>query len=285
MALVVIVGPTASGKTSASLDIAEEMGAFIVSADSRSIYKEMNIGTAKPSLEERRGIPHWGFDLVSPGDRFSVAGFKAGAESIIKPRQEKGEHSVMVGGTGLYIDSVVLDYTFPKDRGLFSPYEVEQMNKVELLKYYKKYNIDLPKDYQNLRRLQSGLLRDFSQSKRRSEPIENTIVVGISTDRDILKDRIRGRINEMFSLGVVEETIYVMNKYSIDDAKLPGNVYPIIARYIKNELNLEEAKQQIYTADWRLAKRQHTWFNRSKFIKWLPASEVTGFVRGEIKDL
>lgn len=282
MTLIAIVGPTASGKTSASIDVAKDLEAVVISADSRSIYRDMNIGTAKPTLEERQGVYHWGFDLVDPGERYSVSEFKSAAEGIILPRQAAGQHTVMVGGTGLYIDSVVLDYSFPKDRGLFTQSQVERMSKEKLLAYYKKYNISLPSDWQNVRRLQAGLLRDFSQSQRRSTPITDSVVVGISTDREILKQRIKNRVELMFRDGVVEETSNIMSKYYLDGSDLPGNVYPIVAEYIKGSINIDEAKERMYRSDWQLARRQMTWFKRNKFIHWMPSSEVWEFVQGRV---
>ncbi len=282
MTLIAIVGPTASGKTSASIDVAKDLEAVVISADSRSIYRDMNIGTAKPTLEERQGVYHWGFDLVDPGERYSVSEFKSAAEGIILPRQDAGQHTVMVGGTGLYVDSVVFDYSFPKDRGLFTQSQVERMSKEKLLAYYKKYNISLPSDWQNVRRLQAGLLRDFSQSQRRSTPITDSVVVGISTDREILKQRIKNRVELMFRDGVVEETSNIMSKYYLDGSDLPGNVYPIVAEYIKGSINIDEAKERMYRSDWQLARRQMTWFKRNKFIHWMPSSEVREFVQGRV---
>lgn len=282
MTLIALVGPTASGKTSASIDVAKDLEAVVISADSRSIYRDMNIGTAKPTLEERQGVYHWGFDLVDPRERYSVSEFKSAAEGIILPRQAAGQHTVMVGGTGLYVDSVVFDYSFPKDRGLFTQSQVEQMSKDELLGYYKKYNINLPGDWQNVRRLQAGLLRDFSQSQRRSTPITDSVVVGISTDREILKQRIKNRVELMFRDGVVEETSNIMSKYYLDGSDLPGNVYPIVAEYIKGSINIDEAKERMYRSDWQLARRQMTWFKRNKFIHWMPSSEVREFVQGRV---
>lgn len=282
MTLIALVGPTASGKTSASIDVAKDLEAVVISADSRSIYRDMNIGTAKPTLEERQGVYHWGFDLVDPRERYSVSEFKSAAEGIILPRQAAGQHTVMVGGTGLYVDSVVFDYSFPKDRGLFTQSQVEQMSKDELLGYYKKYNINLPGDWQNVRRLQAGLLRDFSQSQRRSTPITDSVVVGISTDREILKQRIKNRVELMFRDGVVEETSNIMSKYYLDGSDLPGNVYPIVAEYIKGSINIDEAKERMYRSDWQLARRQMTWLKRNKFIHWMPSSEVREFVQGRV---
>lgn len=110
--VVVIVGPTASGKTSVSIEIAKALNGEIISADSRAIYKGMDLGTAKPSVEEQAGVPHWGIDLVEPGERFTVADFKAYAEQKIAEIRERGKLPMVVGGTGLYVDALVYDYQF-----------------------------------------------------------------------------------------------------------------------------------------------------------------------------
>jgi len=109
---VVIVGPTASGKTSAGVELAKLIGGEVISADSRAIYRGMDIGTAKPSMEEREGIPHWGIDLVDPDERFSAADFKEYVESRIAEIQDRGKWPIVVGGTGLYVDAVVFNYQF-----------------------------------------------------------------------------------------------------------------------------------------------------------------------------
>jgi len=113
--VIVIVGPTASGKTGVSIEIAKEIGGEVISADSRAIYKGMDIGTAKPSLEEQDGVPHWGIDLVEPGERFTVADFKKYAEGKIEEIQARGKIPMVVGGTGLYTDALVYDYNFTQD--------------------------------------------------------------------------------------------------------------------------------------------------------------------------
>jgi len=113
--VIVIVGPTASGKTGVSIEIAKEIGGEVISADSRAIYKGMDIGTAKPSLEEQDGVPHWGIDLVEPGERFTVADFKRYAEEKIKEIQARGKVPMVVGGTGLYTDALVYNYNFTQD--------------------------------------------------------------------------------------------------------------------------------------------------------------------------
>ena len=112
MPILVILGPTGSGKTGVSIELAKALNGEIVSADSRAIYKGMDIGTAKPSIEERQGVPHYGLDLVEPGERFTVADWKSYAESKIKNIEARGKTPIIVGGTGLYIDALIYDYHF-----------------------------------------------------------------------------------------------------------------------------------------------------------------------------
>lgn len=119
--VIVILGPTGSGKTSVSIKIAKEIGGEIISADSRAIYKYMDIGTAKPSLAEQDGVPHFGFDLVEPGERFTVADWKAYAEQKIAEIQARGRVPMIVGGTGLYIDSLIYDYQFGSKKTNLAP--------------------------------------------------------------------------------------------------------------------------------------------------------------------
>ena len=285
MALVAIVGPTASGKTAVSIAVAKSLDATIISADSRSIYRGMDIGPAKPTLEERAGVEHWGFDLIDPGQRFSVADFKLGAEDIIEARQGSGRHTVMVGGTGLYVDSVVLDYTFPADRGIFTRQQVEAMSLKELLHSYDKHNIIRPVDQLNRRRLQAGLLRDSSMSSRRSSPVDYALVVGIITDREVLRGRIAARIEQMFDQGIVDEFITITRSTGIDGHLLPGNIYPVVALMLDGVISVSEAKERMFKADWSLARRQMTWLRRNKFIHWVSASEAHDFAIERVADL
>lgn len=272
--LVVIVGPTASGKTSLSIALAKEFGGEVICADSRTIYKHMDIGTAKPSLEERQGIPHWGIDLVEPGERFTAADFKWYTLAKIDEIRERGHVPFLVGGTGLYVDSIIFDYQFGADRDELRRKELDAMSLDELYDYCKENNINLPENKQNKRYVIRAIEQKSINTTRRNELIENCTVVGIATERDVLRQRIADRTEQLFANGVVEEATLLGKKYGWDNEAMTGNIYRLARLYLRGEFDLEEYKEKFTTADWQLAKRQLTWFRRNSFIKWGSLTEV-----------
>jgi tRNA dimethylallyltransferase len=272
--LIVIVGPTASGKTSLAIELAEQYGGEIICADSRTIYKDMDIGTAKPTAEERLRVPHWGLDLVEPGERFSAADFKQYALQKIEDIRGRGHVPFLVGGTGLYIDSVVLDYEFGQAANPEQRRELELMSLNELYEYCTKNNILLPENHKNKRYVIRAIEQKNINTKRRTAPIENSYVVGIATERDVLRTRIERRSEQLFEDGVVEEAKALGKKYGWASEAMTGNIYPLCRQYLEGSLTLEEVKYKFTTLDWRLAKRQLTWLRRHEFINWLPLTEA-----------
>ncbi len=151
--LLVIVGPTASGKSELALNIAKKYNGEIIAADSRTVYRDMNIGTAKPSLDDQKALLHWGLDLVNPGQRFTAADFKQYAEAKIVDIQKRGKLPLLVGGTGLYIDSVLFDFGFLADFDPKLRKELEQLSVQDLQKIIKQRGYTMPTNYQNKRYL------------------------------------------------------------------------------------------------------------------------------------
>lgn len=276
--LVVIAGPTASGKTSLAIELAKQFSGEIICADSRTIYKGMDIGTAKPTKEEQARVPHWGLDLVEPNERFTVADFKQYADIKIEEVRSRGHIPFLVGGTGLYIDAVIFDYQFgpPADPDRRSVYE--SMSLDELHQYCKENNIMLPENDQNKRYVIRAIEQKSINTKRRSEPIENTIIVGIATNREILRTRISDRAEQIFDDTVVDEATMLGKKYGWDGEAMTGNIYPLIHSYLENELSIEEMKEKFTTLDWRLAKRQLTWLRRNPYIHWGELNEVRQYL-------
>lgn len=277
--LIVVVGPTASGKTSLSIELAEQYGGEIICADSRTIYKGMDIGTAKPTAEERSRVPHWGLDLVEPGERFTAADFKEYALNKIKEIRSRGHVPFLVGGTGLYVDAVIFDYQFGQDanselRAGFQNWSIE-----ELQQYCVENNIDLPENSKNKRYLIRAIEQHGVNAKRSVTPISTSIIVGISTDRDVLRTRINTRSEQLFEDGVVEEAIKLGKKYGWDSEAMTGNIYPLVHLYLEGELNLDDVKEKFTTSDWRLAKRQLTWLKRNKHIKWFDLKEAKLYIQ------
>ena len=273
--LIVIAGPTASGKTALAVRLAERFGGEIICADSRTIYTGMDIGTAKPTCDERANVPHWGLDLVEPGGRFTVADFKAYAEQKIAEIRERGNVPFLVGGTGLYIDAIVFDFAFAGEANEVLREQLEQMNVQELQKYCENNNIKLPENDHNKRYLIRAIERKNVTVKRRETPIDNTIVVGITTNRETLRTRIALRSEQLFANNVVEEATILSKKYSWDSEAMTGNVYPLVRKYIAGELDETGLRREFEISDWRLAKRQMTWLRRNPYIMWgtLEASE------------
>jgi len=283
--LVVIVGPTASGKTALAVHLAERFGGEIICADSRTVYKYMDIGTAKPTDEEQQRVPHWGLDLVEPGQPFSVADFKKYAVAKIKEIRGRGRIPFLVGGTGLYIDAILFDYKFEAvpDRSLRE--RLSSLSLEELHKYCIENNIPLPENDKNRRYVIRAIEREGRPKQRRDKPIDISIIVGISSSKEELRTRIAHRAEQIFDSNVVEEATLLGKKYGWENEAMTGNIYPLVAAYLDGQLTREEMKERFATLDWRLAKRQLTWFRRNPYIKWLSLSEAKKYLEAELASL
>ena len=273
--LIVIAGPTASGKTALAIRLATQFGGEIICADSRTIYKGMDVGTAKPAAEEQAGVPHWGLDLVEPGERFTAADFKAYAEQKITEIRERGHVPFLVGGTGLYIDSVVFDFQFATAPDESFRQRLNGMSVDELQNYRKENNILLPENKNNKRYLVRTIERKSVSVMRRDMPIDMTHVVGIATINDMLRTRIEHRSEQLFTNNVVEEATLLGEKYGWESEAMTGNIYPLVHEYLCGAIDEAELKRRSVVSDWRLAKRQMTWLRRNEHMMWAdgPAAE------------
>lgn len=276
--LVAIYGPTASGKTSLAIDLAKRHKGEIICADSRTVYKGMDIGTAKPSLEEQAGVPHWGLDLVEPGEEFSAADFKRYADKKIAEIRARGHVPFLVGGTGLYMDAVVFNFGFGGKADVELRRRLEKMSIEELQEYCIQNNITLPENIKNKRYLIRAIERSSDSVSRQAEPISTSIIVGIATEKEILRHRIEDRTEQIFNDDVVKEATLLGKKYGWESEAMTGNIYPLIHQYLEGSLTLDEAKEKFTTLDWRLAKRQLTWLRRNTHIKWLNLTEAKDYL-------
>lgn len=276
--LVVITGPTASGKTGLAIELARQFRGEIICADSRTIYKGMDIGTAKPSKEEQAIVPHWGLDLVEPGDYFSVADFKAYADQKISEIRGRGHVPFLVGGTGLYIDAVLFDYSFGPPADIDLRVRLENMSLEELHKYCTESNIPLPENDKNKRYVIRAIEQKDVSTTRSSSPIEDSVVVGIATYKEVLRQRIGARTEQLFNNGVVEEATILGKKYGWKSEAMSANIYRLIHSYLEHELSLEEIKEKNTTLDRQLAKRQLTWLRRNPHMKWLELDEARRYL-------
>ena len=283
--LVVITGPTASGKTALAIDLAKQFGGEIICADSRTIYKGMDIGTAKPSVAEQAEVPHFGLDLVEPGQRFTAADFKAYALRKIAEIRARGHVPFLVGGTGLYVDAVIFDFQFGAPAGEIERQKLEKLSIEQLHEYCYKNNIELPENAQNKRYVIRAIERKSISAKRRERPMENCIIVGIATEKEILRARIKERAEQLFENGVVEEATLLGKKYGWNSEAMTGNVYPLVHSYLENELSYEEMKEKFTTLDWRLAKRQLTWLKRNQYIHWGGVAELHNYLSQKLANI
>lgn len=276
--LIVIVGPTASGKTALAISLAQKFNGEIICADSRTVYTGMDIGTAKPTPAERALVPHWGLDLVEPGQAFSAAIFQRYAQDKIVEIRALGKLPLLVGGTGLYIDAVVFNYEFGPPANYPQRETLQKMSVDELHNYCKKSNIPLPENVRNKRYLVRSIEQKSINNKRRDTPLPNSIIVGITTRREQLQARMRQRAEHLFDDTVVDEATILGKKYGWGSEAMTGNIYPLIRQYLEGELTFDEMKTRFVTSDWRLAKRQLTWFRRNPFIHWGSLQETEEYI-------
>lgn len=281
--LIVIVGPTASGKTSLAIDLAACYGGEIICADSRTVYKGMDIGTAKPTLEEQSKVPHWGIDLIDPGQRFTAADFKQYARTKIDEIRARGHVPFIVGGTGLYVDGLLFDYQFSDkyDQDVRSRLETYGIEDLHI--YCNNNNIELPANHKNRRHLIRAIEQKSINNKRNQKLGDNIIVVGLATGRDELRTRIATRVEQMLANDVVGEAIRLGKKYGWDSEAMTANVYKLVKLYLKGVLTDKSLKEKNTTSDWKLAKRQMTWFRRNPHIYWGDVEQIRDYLVGVLE--
>lgn len=275
--LVVIVGETASGKSALAMNIAEQFEGEIICADSRTIYKGMDIGTAKPSAEDQARVPHHLLDVVRPDETFSAADFKRLALAAVKDITARGKLPLLVGGSGLYVDAVLYDFQFRAPANPARREALQQLSIEELQTALLEGDIPLPENARNPRHL----IRTLETGGQRPEHAElrpNTLLIGLKIDREVLKENIIRRVGHMFNAGFMDEVRTLVTKYGSDARALQAPGYKAAAAYLGGDLSLEEAKAQFVHNDLRLAKRQRTWFKRNKSIHWCKTDEVVDLV-------
>lgn len=270
--LVVIVGQTASGKSALAYDLARCFSGEIIAADSRTVYRGMDIGTAKPSKEERQLIPHHLVDVVDPTTSFTVSDFKDLAVKAIADISARAKLPILVGGTGLYVDAVIYDFGFRVAPDAALRKKLEQLSVGELQSQLFERGIDLPNNAQNPRHLIRALETGGEVSVRK--PLrKHTLVIGIEIEADRLKQRIVSRVDQMVENGLVDEVRTLSAKYGWDAPAFLAPGYRAFRPYLENTITLDEAKRQFVQNDMQYAKRQKTWFKRNKSINWISKPE------------
>lgn len=286
--VIVIGGPTASGKTALSIELAKKINGEIVSADSMQIYKEMNIGTAKPEKEEMQGIKHYLIDFVNPNERYSVADYKRDAKKAIREIIQKGKTPIVVGGTGLYIDSLIYEIEYPEieidlnyrdkleqeasEHGLDSLYErakkIDEVATNKISKNDKKRIFRILEIYH-----QTGKTKTELEINSRKEPEFNYKIFAINMDRKILYERIDKRVDIMIEKGLIDEVKNIYKKYEKFPTSMQALGYKEVVDYLEEKVSKEQMIEKIKQESRRYAKRQLTWFRKNKETIWLDSSE------------
>lgn len=277
--MIVILGPTASGKTDLGIKLAKERGGAVISADSRQLYTEMDIGTAKPKLRNScvEGVEHYGFNIRTPDNQITLAEWQRVAFEMIDHVIAKGNTPLLVGGTMLYIDSIVDNYDIPSvepDEKLRAKLERESTKTL----YARLVKRDAAaKEFiesGNRRRIIRALEviratgRPFSQQRKKREPRYNVEMIGVFPSWDVLRERIAKRAEQMMKEGLVEETRRLRERYGKDLPLLETMNYKQAAKVISGEMTEEEAVGEMIKVNMRYARRQMSWWRGQKNIKW-----------------
>lgn len=288
--VIVICGPTASGKTSLSISLAKKINGEIVSCDSMQIYKEMDIGSAKPTVEEMQEIKHYLVDFVSPEKRYSVSEYKEDASKAIEEIINKGKTPIIVGGTGLYLNSLIYNIQY-------NEMEVDLNYRRELEKEAEEYGLEVlynrakeidpeamekvsANDKKRITRVleiynATGRNKTELEKKSRKEVPYNYLIFGINMERSILYDRINKRVDIMLEQGLIEEVKNLINKYSNMPTAMQGFGYKEVKEFLDGNISKEEMIEKIKMETRRYAKRQITWFKRIENIIWLDGLNKT----------
>ena len=288
--VIVICGPTASGKTALSIQLAQKINGEIISSDSMQIYKNMNIGTAKPDKQEMQGIKHYLLDFVEPNQRYSVADYKKDAENAIEDILQKGKVPIIVGGTGLYVDSLIYGIEYPNiefDENYRKKLE-KRAEKEGLEKLYEEARKIDPQAMEKISRNdQKRILRVLeiynatgkTKTEQEIESRKNEVkyeyrVFAINMDREKLYDRINKRVDIMIQKGLIEEVENLLKKYNEFPTAMQGLGYKEVVEYIQGKVLKEDMIENIKRESRRYAKRQITWFKKNKQTIWIGPNDL-----------
>ena len=290
--LITIVGPTAIGKTSLAIKLARNYKTEIISADSRQFYRELNIGTAKPSNDELSSIKHHLINNISVNDKYDISQFESDARKIIDKLFKTKDYVILVGGSGLYIDTILygIDKIPNVKESLRKELNIEFQNNglKNLLAQLKKIdpnsykNIDLNNHRRIIRALEVSISSKKPYSSFLTDSVKesnyNEIIIGLNCDRDKLHSLINKRVDKMIQFGLIEEVQKLVKFKNLNALNTIG--YKEIFDYLDNKISLEQSIEKIKTNSRRYAKRQLTYFNSNKTINWFDSQyEITNIIK------
>lgn len=266
--IIVIVGPTGVGKTKLSIELAKRLDGEIINGDSVSIYKGLDIGSAKPTIEEREGIVHHLIDICDIDDNYTVYEYQRDVRRKIDDISKRGKRIIIVGGTGLYIKAALYDYKFVEGT---NNNDYKDLSNEELVEKIKSYNVeDIPhvNNRQRLVRLLNKLKNGEESVTEKSKLLYPCKVIGLTTDREYLYERINNRVDQMIKSGLLEEVNGLKKHYLTSRVLNSGIGYKEFYDYFYNNVSLNDVIQKIKLDSRRYAKRQYTFFNHQFDTKW-----------------
>ena len=262
--IIAIVGPTGVGKTKLSLELAKKYQGIIINFDAVQVYKYLNIGSAKITKKEQEGVPHYLLDIKEPDEEYSVKDYQDDVRKILKEHQN--DNIILVGGTGLYLSAALYDYRFEDDK---SSLTYDSLSNEEL------YNLALKKDstmtihpHNRVRLIRFLNKRNINHVDPRL--LYNDVhIIGLTTNRDFLYQKINERVDKMFEDGLVEEVKDLYLKYPDSKVLQSAIGYKEIIMYLEGKISLQEASDLIKQKSRNYAKRQYTWFNNKMNVTWI----------------
>ncbi|MEH7333509.1 tRNA (adenosine(37)-N6)-dimethylallyltransferase MiaA [Neobacillus drentensis] len=292
--LLVIIGPTAVGKTKLSIEMAKQFNGEIISGDSMQIYRGMDIGTAKITQEEMEGIPHHLIDIKEPNENFSVAEFQSLVRAKIEEIAKMGKLPIIAGGTGLYIQSVIYDYQFSDVSGdeQFRQQLEQRAKEIGNEALYKELSEVDPESAaqihpNNVRRVIRALEiyhltgKTMQEFQRTQEPdlMYDTALIGLTMERDMLYERINARVDLMMEQGLLDEVKSLYHQGLRDCQSIQAIGYKEIYEYLDGKVSLHDAVEILKQNSRRYAKRQLTWFRNKMDVKWFDMTDVNDFTK------
>ena len=267
--IIVIVGPTGVGKTKLSIELAKRIDAEIINGDSVSVYKKLDIGSAKPGIEEREGIIHHLIDIRNVEDDYSVYDYQKDVRSLIEDINNRGKRIIIVGGTGLYIKAALYNYEFSKEE---SSNLYEDLSDLDIINRIKEYNINLDNIDLNNRRRLVRLLNKLENNEEISMDKDNLLypikVIGLTTDRDYLYERINDRVDSMINNGLIDEVKSLKDYYKNSRILNSAIGYKEFYDYLFDNKELDVTIEEIKKDSRRFAKRQYTFFKHQFDVNW-----------------
>lgn len=269
--IIVIVGPTGVGKTKLSIELAKRLDAEIINGDSVAIYKDLNIGSAKPTIEEMEGIPHHLIDIKEVTDDYSVYDYQIDCRKAIEDITSRNKRVIIVGGTGLYIKAALYDYNFTKGT---TNNQYENLTNEEILDKISKFDLYLSStlevnNRQRLVRVLNKLENQEVFTNNKDKLLYPIKVIGLTTDRDYLYERINKRVDIMINNGLLDEINSLKDKYKSSRILNSGIGYKEFYDYLFNSKDLDSVIESIKQDSRRFAKRQYTFFNHQFDTKWI----------------